>query len=108
MKTGENTMRNILWISLTLAAISGCAGDAPLIPSSSTQGTTVVRTALVTRVDAPGTPGGPTRLWLRYEHGGTAVEEVTTDEVFQVGEKVTVSRNRGTLRIERLTGDAGS
>lgn len=101
-------MRNILWISLTLAAISGCAGDPLLMPSSSTQGTTVVRTAVITQVDTPGVPGGPTRLRLRYEDGGTAVEEVTTTEVFQVGDKVRVSRNRGTLRIERLTNDADS
>ena len=100
-------MRNILWISLTLAVISGCAGDPPLMPSSSTQGTTVVRTAIVTQVGLPSAPGGPTRLRLRYEDGGTAVEEVTTDEVFQVGDKVTVSRNRGTLRIERLSSGAG-
>jgi len=100
-------MRNILWISLTLAAVSGCAGDPSRVPSSSTQGTTVVRTAVITKVDAPPTVGGPFRLTLRYEDGGTAVEEVGTTEVFQAGDKVRVSRNRGTLRIERLTSDAG-
>jgi hypothetical protein len=98
-------MRSFLGIGLALAAISGCAGGPPSQATSSTQGTTVVRTAVVTAVTAPTGPNAPTRLQLRYDNGATAVIEATTVEVFKVGEKVRVTHVRGTERIERLAED---
>lgn len=95
-------MRNFLCISLALAAMSGCAGGPSQQTSSSTQGTTVVRTAVVTGVTPPTSSGSPTRLMLRYDNGASAVVEVTTDEVFKTGDQVRVTHARGTERIERL------
>jgi len=95
-------MRSFLGISLALAAVSGCAGGPPPQTTSSTQGTTVVRTAVVTDVSPPTGPNAPTRLKLRYDNGATAMVEATTTEVFKVGDKVRVTHARGTERIERL------
>lgn len=95
-------MRNFLSISLALAAMSGCAGEPPQQTTSSTEGTTVVRTAVVTRVTPPAGANSPTRLDLRYDNGAKAVVEATTSEVFKVGDKVRVTHARGTERIERL------
>lgn len=91
-------MRNLLGIGLVFAAISGCAGG----PTSSTQGTTVVRTAIITGVTPPIGADGLTRLALRYENGAREIVEVKTGEVFNVGEQVRVTHARGTERIERL------
>ena len=95
-------MRNFLGISLTVAAMSGCAGPPPLTPSSTTQGTTVVRTAMVTELGARTNAGTPFRMGLRYDNGATAMVEVATSEVFKVGDKVRVTHGRGTVLIERL------
>lgn len=95
-------MRSFLGISLALAAMSGCTGGPSLQTTSSTQGTTVVRTAVVTGVTPPANAGAPTRLRLRYDNGATAVVEATTSEVFKAGDKVRVTHARGTERIERL------
>lgn len=95
-------MRSFLGISLALAAVSGCASGPPPQTISSTQGTTVVRTAVVTGVSPPTGPNAPTRLQLRYDNGATAMVEATTTEVFKVGDKVRVTHARGTERIERL------
>jgi hypothetical protein len=95
-------MRSFLSISLALAAISGCAGGSAEPPSSSTEGTTVVRTAVVTRVTPPANAAMPTRLELRYDNGASAVVEASTSEVFKAGDKVRVTLARGTERIERL------
>jgi len=95
-------MRNFLSISLALAAISGCAGRTPEPPASSTEGTTVVRTAVITRVTPPANAAAPTRLELRYDNGASAVVEVATSEVFKAGDKIRVTHARGTERIERL------
>ena len=95
-------MRNLLGISLACAAISGCAGGPLPQTTSSTEGTTVVRTAVVTKVTLPTGSDTSTRLQLRYENGASAVVEVKTGEVFSVGEQVRVTHARGTERIERL------
>ena len=95
-------MRTILGLSLALAAISGCAGGPPQQATSSTQGTTVVRTAVVTSVTPPAVSGGQTRLMLRYDNGASAVVEVTTSEVFKAGDIVRVTHARGTEQIERM------
>ena len=95
-------MRNLLGISLACAAISGCAGGPPPQTTSSTEGTTVVRTAVVTKVTLPTGSDTSTRLQLRYDNGASAVVEVKTGEVFSVGEQVRVTHARGTERIERL------
>ena len=95
-------MRNFLSISLALAAISGCAGRTPEPPASSTEGTTVVRTSVVTRVTPPANIATPTRIELRYDNGASAVVEAVTSEVFKAGDKVRVTHARGTERIERL------
>ena len=95
-------MRNVLGISLALAAVSGCAGGQPAQTSSSTQGTTVVRTAVVTRVTPASGAGSPMRLELRYDNGASAVVEAAASEVFQTGDKVRVTHARGTERIEKL------
>jgi hypothetical protein len=95
-------MRTIFSLTLALAAISGCADEPPQQPTSSTEGTTVVRTAVVTRVTPPASAGAPTRLELRYDNGATAVVEATTSEIFKAGDKVRVTHARGTERIERL------
>ena len=95
-------MRNLLGIGLAFAAISGCVGGPPPAATSSTQGTTVVRTAVVTSVTPPTVSGSPTRLALRYDNGARAEVEVQTDEVFRVGEQVRVTHASGTERIERL------
>ncbi len=95
-------MRNLFCISLALAAVSGCAGGSPPQATSSTQGTTVVRTAVVTRVTPPASAGMPTRLELRYDNGASAVVGTTTSEVFKVGDKVRVTQRGGTERIERF------
>ena len=95
-------MRNVLSITLALAAISGCAGSQPLQATSSTQGTTVVRTAVVTRVTPAAGADSPTRLELRYDNGASAVVEAATSEVFKAGDKVRVTHARGTERIEKL------
>ena len=94
-------MRKTLGISLALAAMSGCAGDPSLPLTSSTQGTTVVRSAVVTRVEAPASAGAPYRIRLRYDTGGVAVEEVVTTQVFKAGDRVRVTHSRGTMLIER-------
>ena len=98
-------MRNVLWISLAVAAMSGCSGSPPLPSSSTTQGTTAVRTAVITAVTPPATAGGPSRLGLRYDNGSTVVVDVETSEVFKVGETVRVTSANGTRRIERLDAD---
>ena len=95
-------MRNFLSICLALAAISSCAGGPPEAPASSTEGTTVVRTAVVTRVTPPANIATPTRIELRYDNGASAVVEAVTSEVFKAGDKVRVTHARGTERIERL------
>ncbi len=95
-------MRKILGISLALAAMSGCAGDAGLPFTSSTQGTTVVRNAMVIGVEMPPAADAIARLQLRYDNGSVSTEEVMTTEVFKVGDKVRVTHSRGTARIERL------
>jgi hypothetical protein len=95
-------MRKILGISLALAAMSGCAGDPGLPFASSTQGTTVVRNAMVIGVEMPPSADAIARLQLRYDNGSVATEEVMTTEVFKVGDKVRVTHSRGTARIERL------
>jgi hypothetical protein len=95
-------MRNLLSICLALTAVSGCAGEPPAQPASSTEGTTVVRTAVITRVTPPASAATPTRLELRYDNGASAVVEVATSEVFKAGDKVRVTHARGTERIERL------
>ena len=96
-------MRTILGLTLALAAISGCAGGGPSQQAvSSTEGTTVVRSAVVIRVIPPATINSPTRLELRYDNGATAEVEATTTEVFKAGDKVRVTHARGTERIERL------
>ena len=97
-------MRNFLGIGLALAAVSGCTGGQPLQTTSSTQGTTTVRTAVVTRVTLPAGPDTPTRLQLRYDNGATSVVETRTAEVFNTGDKVRVTHSRGTEQIERLDG----
>lgn len=99
-------MRYILGfgLGLALAAIAGCAGGPPQQATSSTQGTTVVRTAVVTSVAPPTAAGSPTRLMLRYDNGASAVVEVTTAEVFKAGDKVRVTHARGTEQIERMDG----
>ena len=98
-------MRNLLGIGLAFAAISGCAGGPPPPITSSTQGTTVVRTAVITGVTPPTGSDGPTRLALRYDNGAREMVEVKTGQVFKVGEKVRVTHARGTERIERLDTD---
>jgi hypothetical protein len=98
-------MRNLLGIGLAFAAISGCAGGPPPATTSSTQGTTVVRTAVITGVTPSTGADSPTRLALRYDNGAREMVEVTTSEVFKVGEKVRVTHARGTERIERLDTD---
>lgn len=98
-------MRNFLGISLTVAAMSGCAGEPAHPASSTTQGTTVVRSAVVTELGARTTADAPFRLRLRYDNGGTEVVEVATREVFKVGDKVRVTHSRGTVLIERLDTD---
>ena len=95
-------MRNLLGIGLAFAAISGCAGGPPASTTSSTQGTTVVRTAIITGVTPPIGADGLTRLALRYENGAREIVEVKTGEVFNVDEQVRVTHARGTERIERL------
>lgn len=95
-------MRKLLGLSLTLAAMSGCAGDPALPTTSSTQGTTVVRNAVVTAVEMPASADAIARLQLRYDNGSVASEEVMTTEVFKAGDKVRVTHSRGTARIERL------
>ena len=95
-------MRNLLGIGLAFAAISGCAGGPPASITSSTQGTTVVRTAVITGVTLPIGTDGLTRLALRYDTGARAMVEVQNGEVFRVGEQVRVTHARGTERIERL------
>jgi hypothetical protein len=95
-------MRKILGIGLALAAMSGCAGDPGLPSTSSTQGTTVVRNAMVIGVEMPPSADAIARLQLRYDNGSVATEEVMTTEVFRVGDKVRVTHSRGTARIERL------
>lgn len=95
-------MRNILGVSLALAAMSACTSGPPPQATSSTQGTTVVRTAVVTRVTPPTGADAPTRLELRYDNGAKAVVEATTREIFKPGDKVRVTHARGTERIERL------
>jgi hypothetical protein len=97
-------MRTILGLGLALAALSGCAGGPPQQAASSTQGTTVVRTAVVTAVTPAIAAGGPTRLMLRYDNGASAVVEVTTAEVFKAGDIVRVTHARGTEQIERMDG----
>lgn len=94
-------MRNLLCISLTLTAMAGCAGSAPP-PASTTQGTTMVRSAVVTGLGARSTADAPLRISLRYDNGATEVVDVATSEVFKLGEKVKVSSGRGTVLIERL------
>lgn len=95
-------MHKILGLSIALAAMSGCA-NAPFLPfSASTQGTTVVRSAVVSEVEAPASANAPYRIRLRYDTGGTAVEEVATTQVFKAGDRVRVTHNRGTMLIERL------
>ncbi|MET0962070.1 MAG: hypothetical protein ABWY05_04525 [Noviherbaspirillum sp.] len=98
-------MRNFLGISLAVAAMAGCAGGPSLPPSSTTQGTTVVRSAVVTELGARSAADAPLRLGLRYDNGATAVVEVATKEVFKVGDKVRVTQGRGTLLVERLDAD---
>jgi hypothetical protein len=101
--TREGTgMRNFLSISLTVAAMSGCAGEPSLPASSTTQGTTVVRSAVVTELGARTTADAPFRLGLRYDNGATEVVDVATSEVFRIGDKVRVTYGRGTVLIERL------
>lgn len=95
-------MRKILGISLALAAMSGCAGDPGRPFTSSTQGTTVVRNAMVIAVEMPSSADAIARLQLRYDNGSVATEEVMTTEVFKAGDKVKVTHSRGTARIERL------
>lgn len=95
-------MRTLFSLTLALAAVSGCAGGAPEQTASSTEGTTVVRTAVVTRVTPATSISTPTRLELRYDNGTSAVVEATTSEVFKAGDKVRVTYARGTERIERL------
>lgn len=95
-------MRTLFSLTLALAAVSGCAGGPPGQTVSSTEGTTVVRTAVVTRVTTPASADTPTRLELRYDNGTSAVVEARTSEVFKAGDKVRVTHARGTERIERL------
>jgi hypothetical protein len=97
-------MRTLVSLSLSLAvaAISGCAGGSPQQATSSTEGTTVVRTAVVTGVTPAAGSGGATRLVLRYDNGTSAVVEVTTSEVFKPGDMVRVTHARGTEQIERM------
>ena len=95
-------MRTLFSLTLALAAVSGCAGGPPGQSVSSTEGTTVVRTAVVTRVSPPTGISTPTRLELRYDNGATAVVEASTSEVFKAGDKVRVTHARGTERIERF------
>ena len=95
-------MRNLLGISLACAVISGCAGGTTPQTTSSTEGTTVVRTAVVTKVTPPTGSDTSTRLQLRYDNGASAVVEATTSEVFKPGDKVRVTHSRGTQRIERF------
>ena len=91
-----------LGLSLAVASISGCAGGSPQQATSSTEGTTVVRTAVVTSVTPPAAVGGATRLVLRYDNATSAVVEVTTTEVFKPGDMVKVTHARGTEQIERM------
>jgi hypothetical protein len=95
-------MRTLFSLTFALAAISGCAGGPSGQPTSSTEGTTVVRTAVVTSVTPPASADTPTRLELRYDNGTRAVVEARTSEVFKAGDKVRVTHARGTERIERL------
>ena len=98
-------MRNFLGISLAVAAMSGCAGGSSLPPSSTTQGTTMVRSAVVTDPGARSAADAPFRLGLRYDNGAKAVVEVVTKEVFKVGDKVRVTHGQGTVLIERIDTD---
>jgi len=91
-----------LSLSLAVAAISGCAGSSPQQATASTEGTTVVRTAVVTSVTPPAASGGATRLVLRYDNGTSTAVEVTTSEVFKPGDLVRVTHARGTEQIERM------
>lgn len=95
-------MRNFLSVSLAVAAMSGCAGEPSLPASSTTQGTTVVRSAVVTSLGARTAADAPFQLGLRYDNGATEVVEVTTREVFAISDKVRVTYGRGTVLIERL------
>lgn len=103
-------MRNLLGLGFIVAAVSGCAGAPPAAPiASSTQGTTVVRSAQVLEVLAPQEPGKPQRLSLRYDDGGAAVIDAPADALWRAGDRVKVSRSRGAYTIERLdqAGEAG-
>jgi hypothetical protein len=62
----------------------------------------VVRSAVVTRVEAPTSADAPYRIRLRYDAGGVAVEEVMTTQVFKAGDRVRVTHSRGTMLIERV------
>jgi hypothetical protein len=94
-------MRNLLGLGVILAAVSGCAG-APAAPTSSTQGTTVVRGAQLMEILAPPEPGKPQRLVLRYDDGGAGVIDAPADTGWRVGDRVRVSTHRGSVGVERL------
>lgn len=95
-------MRNLLCIGMVVIAAAGCAGAPKPAPSSSTEGTTMVRVGVVNQVLPPAAAGAAPRLLLRYDDGGSAM--ITTPEAssFLAGDRVRVTTRRDAIDIEKF------
>jgi hypothetical protein len=92
-------MLRILPYLFLLPALQACStvGDVPATPTSSTQGVTLVRTGKVVDVK----PQLHGQIAVMFESG--EVRRFDTDDAsgFQIGDIVSVSENRGAVRISR-------